>query len=68
MDSLPAVYIIFTLLNAFRRGTPRQDMWRKFRRQGIAMRPRLSFWLAFCQWAHLLANIDAPRVTGFASQ
>ena len=71
METLPALYIIFTLLNALRRGIPRQDMWREFRRQGIAMRPRLSFWLALCRQAHLLtetpqgdvAAIAIPRVT-----
>ena len=61
MESLPALYIIFTLLNAFRRGIPRQNIWREFRRQGIALRPRLSFWLAVCIQAHLLANIEAPQ-------
>jgi hypothetical protein len=75
MESLPAVYMIFTLLNAFRRGIPRQNIWQEFRRQGIALRPRLSFWLALCIEAHLLMDINAPRVTpqqcgvtGFAPQ
>ena len=39
MGSLPALYIIFTLLNAFRRGIPRHEVWKEYRRQGIAMRP-----------------------------
>ena len=67
-ETLPAVYIIFTLLNAFRRGVPRKDMWREFRRQKIALRPRLSFWLALCIQAHLIEHIDAPHVTRFAPQ
>ena len=66
MESLPALYIIFTLLNAFRRGIPRQHIWKEFRRQGIALRPRLSFWLAVCIQAHLLEDITTPRVGRFA--
>jgi hypothetical protein len=68
MDTLPALYMIFTLLNAFRRGIPRSEIWKEFRRQEISLRPRLSFWLALCIQAHLLADIDAPRVTRFAPQ
>ena len=65
MESLPAVYIIFTLLNAFRRGIPRRDIWREFRRQGIPLRPRLSFWLALCRQAKLLSPDSQPRVTRY---
>jgi len=62
----PAVYIIFTLLNAFRRGIPRQHIWREFRRQKIALRPRQSFWLALCREAKLLSDDPQPRVTRYA--
>jgi hypothetical protein len=33
--TLPAVYVIFTLLNAIRRGIERQNIWREFRRQRL---------------------------------
>ena len=65
MESMPAVYIIFTLLNAFRRGIPRQSIWREFRRQGVVLRPRLSFWLALCRQAKLLSLDPQPRVTRY---
>lgn len=68
MDTLPALYLIFSLLNAFRRGIPQKDIWREFRRQGIALHPRLSFWLALCRQAHLLDGTDTPRVSRFAHQ
>jgi len=74
METLPAVYIIFSLLNAFRRGIPRQDIWQEFHRQGIAMRPRLSFWLALCRQAHLIEEysqgkgVALLRVTRFVPQ
>ncbi len=68
MESMPAVYIIFTLLSAFRRGIPRQDIWREFRRQKIALRPRLSFWLALCRQARLLSDDPQPRVTRYVSR
>jgi len=68
MDSLPALYLIFSLLNAFRRGIPRQDIWLEFRRQDIALKPRLSFWLALCRQAHLLDENNPPRVSHFARQ
>lgn len=68
MENLPALYIIFTLLNALRRGIPRANIWREFRRQGVLLRPRLSFWLALCRSAHLLDQDPNPAVTRFARQ
>jgi hypothetical protein len=68
METIPAVYIIFTLLNAFRREIPRQNIWREFRRQKIALRPRLSFWLALCRQAKLLSEDPQPRVTRYAGR
>lgn len=75
MESLPAVYMIFTLLNAFRRGLPRDRIWIEFRRQKIRLHPRLSFWLALCRSAHLITETDPwhighlrPLVTRFAPQ
>ncbi len=72
--TLPALYIIFTLLNAIRRGIPRQSIWREFRRQKAALKPRLVFWLAICKQAGLIdeytlgssAEEGRLRVTGFA--
>jgi hypothetical protein len=61
----PAVYIIFSVLNAFRHGIPRQNIWREFRRQGIPMRPRLAFWLALCRQAKLLSRDPQPRITRY---
>src|SRR6266545_2907990 len=34
--TLPAVYVIFTLLNAIRPGIERQNIWREFRRERTA--------------------------------
>ena len=73
---LPALYIIFTLLNAVRRGIPRQNIWREFRRQKVALKPRLSFWLAVCKQAGLIddytrsspADENRLRVKSYASQ
>lgn len=53
-ESYPALYVIFTLLNAIRRGIERKNIWREFRRQKIALKPRLSFWIALCKEAHLI--------------
>lgn len=65
--SLPALYIIFTLLNAIRRNVPRTDIWREFRRQKIALRPRLSFWISLCKQAGLLDEFEGRlRVSGHA--
>jgi hypothetical protein len=50
----PALYVIFALLSAIRRGVRRQDIWREFRRQKIALRPRLVFWIALCRTAGLI--------------
>jgi len=62
--SYPALYIIFTLLNAIRRGTERKNIWREFRRQKIALKPRLAFWLAICREAGLIDDYDNQlRVT-----
>jgi hypothetical protein len=52
------MYIIFTLLNAVRRGIERKNIWREFRRQRIALKPRLSFWVAVCREAGLVR--EAP--------
>jgi hypothetical protein len=63
----PALYVIFTLLNAIRRGMPRKNIWREFRRQGIALKPRLSFWIPLCRQAGLLREVDGIlRVTSYA--
>lgn len=67
-QTYPAVYIIFTLLHAIRRGSERKNIWREFRRQGIALKPRLSFWLALCRQVGLLKPDGALRVAGFARQ
>lgn len=70
MEHVPALYLIFTLLNAFRRDIPRAEIWREFRRQGIRLQPRLSFWLALCRAAGLLRedHTGQPIVTRFARQ
>lgn len=54
----PAVYVIFTLLNAIRRGLERKNIWREFRRQKIALNPRLAFWLALCKAAGLVDDYE----------
>ena len=59
----PAVYIIFTLLNSVRRGMPRKNIWREFRRQKIALKPRLSFWVSVCRQAGLLSHAETLTVT-----
>ena len=66
----PAIYIIFTLLNAIRRGIERKKIWREFRRQGIALKPRLSFWVAVCTEAGLVRHDTEQdlRVTSYASR
>jgi hypothetical protein len=69
MDTYPALYIIFSLLNAFRRGMERKNIWREFRRQKIALTPRLSFWIPLCRAAGLLdENESQIRVTRYARQ
>ena len=69
MDTLPALYIIFTLLSAFRRGIERKNIWREFHRQKIALTPRLSFWIPLCREAGLLDEYeDQIRVTRHARQ
>lgn len=57
-ETYPAIYIIFTLLNAIRRGIERRNIWREFRRQRIALKPRLSFWIALCRQAGLLDEYE----------
>jgi hypothetical protein len=54
----PLLYVIFTLLNAIRRGIPRKNIWREFRRQGIALKPRLAFWIPLCKQAGLIKETD----------
>ncbi len=58
----PAVYIIFTLLNAIRRGIERGKIWREFRRQKIAFEPRLAFWVAMCKQAGLLEEYEGRLI------
>jgi len=81
-ETYPALYVIFTLLNAFRHGTQRKNIWREFRRQKIALnparcnannnggvrgKPRLVFWLALCKQAGLVDDYDGRlRVTRLA--
>lgn len=60
-ETYPAIYIIFTLLNAIRRGIERKNIWREFRRQKIALEPRLSFWVAVCREAGLVKEVPALR-------
>lgn len=69
-QTYPAIYIIFTLLNALRRGIERKNIWRDFRRQGIALKPRLSFWVALCMEAELIKTDTRYelRVASFARQ
>ena len=57
-ETYPALYIIFTLLNAIRRGIERKNIWREFRRQKIMLKPRLAFWLALCKEAGLVDEYD----------
>lgn len=62
--TFPALYIIFTLLNALRRGVERRNIWREFRRQKVALQPRLAFWLALCREAGLIDDYEGHlRVT-----
>lgn len=61
-QTYPAVYIIFTLLNAIRRGIERKKIWREFRRQKIALQPRLSFWLSVCAEAGLVREVSESRL------
>lgn len=57
-QQLPPLYVIFTLLSSIRRGIPRKNIWREFRRQGIALKPRLSFWIPLCKQASLIKESD----------
>lgn len=61
VQTYPAIYIIFTLLNAIRRGIERKNIWREFRRQGIALRPRLVFWVAICREMGLVKDFSSPN-------
>jgi len=62
-EHYPALYVIFTLLNAIRRGVERKNVWCEFRRQKIALKPRLSFWIALCRQAGLLGDAEKLIVT-----
>jgi hypothetical protein len=62
-DSYPALYLIFTLLHALRRGVERKNIWIEFRRQKIALKPRLSFWISVCKQAGLVSGEDKLIVT-----
>ncbi len=66
-ETYPALYIIFTLLNAIRRGIERKNIWREFRRQKIVLKPRLAFWVAVCQTAGIITQRDGQlKVTSHA--
>ena len=67
-ETYPALHLIFTLLNAIRRGVERKNIWREFRRQGIALQPRLVFWVALCKQAGLVKVDDGLHVTGYAKR
>jgi len=57
-SSYPVVYVIFTLTQAIRRGIPRKNIWREFRRQHIALQPRLIFWVTLCTQLGIIKQID----------
>src|SRR5215207_9758027 len=65
-ETYPAVYVIFTLLNAIRRGIERKHIWREFCRQRITLTPRLSFWIALCRQAGLISGKEEFTATSFA--
>jgi hypothetical protein len=65
---LPPLYVIFTLIGALRRGVERKNIWREFLRQGIPLRPRLSFWVSLCREAGLLDGEKELTVTRQARQ
>jgi hypothetical protein len=63
-ERYPALHVIFALLTMIRRGIDRKNIWREFRRQKIALQPRLAFWIALCKEAHLIDDDDSRlRVT-----
>lgn len=65
--ALPAVYLIFTLAQAVRRGIPRKNIWREFRRQHIASQPRLIFWVTLCKQLGILKIVKSElRLTSYA--
>jgi hypothetical protein len=65
--TFPAVYLIFTLAQAIRRGIPRKNIWREFRRQHIALQPRLIFWVALCKQLGILKIVEGElRLTSYA--
>lgn len=67
IQTYPAFYIIFTLLGAIRNGIARENIWREFKRQQIALQPRLAFWLALCKQAGLVDEYEGRlRVTRHA--
>lgn len=67
-QQFPPLYVIFTLLSSIRRGIPRKNIWREFRRQGVSLRPRLSFWVPLCKQTGLIRETDQQlRVTSHAS-
>lgn len=66
-QQFPSLYVIFTLLSSIRHGVSRRNIWREFRRQGIALKPRLAFWIPLCKQAGLLKETDQQlRVTSHA--
>ncbi len=66
-ETYPVLYIIFTLLNAVRRGIERKNIWREFRRQKITLKPRLAFWIALCRELGIITEREGQlRVTSHA--
>lgn len=64
--SYPALYVIFTLIQAIRRSIPRKNIWREFRRQQIVLSPRLIFWIALCKQLGILKQKDNElRLTSY---
>jgi hypothetical protein len=52
--------IVFTLLSCMRHGYKPTNLWMAFKRRGLQLRPRLSFWLALCRQAALLNDYNHP--------
>ena len=74
-ESYPAIFILFTLLSAIRRGIERKNIWCEFRRQKIVLKPRLAFWISVCREAGLVREVSGTefqvssstlRVTSYA--
>ncbi len=63
---MTAIWMLFTLLSAFRNKTPPSHISGFFRQLGLPLQPRLPFWLALCQQAAFLNPQGHP--TGFFHQ